>query len=232
MNFHRIFTAAALLVCAIALTPASPARAELVLSQLVVDLQAGKPARQDVEVWNNGPSVTYVSVEPREIVDAGTAGESGRVDPDPEKLGLLVSPARMVLEPGQRKLLRVAAIDSSRDRERVYRVTVKPVVGQLSSDQSGLKILIGYDLLVLARPTDVQTKVSGTRSGNFLLLRNNGNSSVELTDGKQCDPSGKACEPLPGGRLYVGAEKKVPVSPQRRARYVVKLPGKLVPQEF
>ena len=232
MTFHGVFTAAALLTCASALAAASPARAELVLSQLVVDLEAGDRARQDIEVWNKGRAVTYVAVDPREIVAAGTARESGRVEPDPEKLGLLVSPSRMVLEPGQRKLLRVAAIDSGLDRERVYRVTVKPVVGQLSSDQSGLKVLIGYDLLVLARPAILKTNISGTRSGSFLILRNNGNSSVELTDGKQCDEAGKACDPLPGGRLYAGAEKIVPITRHGRARYVVKLPGKLIPQEF
>ena len=208
------------------------ARAELVLSQLVVELQPGKQSRQDLEVWNKGTDLTYVAVEPREIVGAGTPTESGRENPNPEELGLLVSPGRMVLEPGQRKLLRVAAIEMTGERERIYRVTVKPVVGQLSSDKSGLKILIGYDVLVIVRPTNPQPQLSWSRSGNFLVLRNAGNTSIELTDGKQCDSAGQDCEPLPGGRVYVGAEKKIEVHPLRRAHYVVKFPGKAIPSEF
>ena len=36
-------------------------------------------------------------------------------------------------------------------------------------------------------------------------ITNGGNSSVELTEGKQCAGSGKSCRPLPGKRLYAGA---------------------------
>lgn len=229
---YRISAAAALFACANIVAPSSAAHAELVLSQLVVELEPGKNVRHDVEVWNNGSDLTYVAVEPTEIVGAGTPTESRRKDPNPEELGLLISPARMVLEPGQRKLLRVAAIDPVSDRERVYRVTVKPVVGQLSSERSGLKILIGYDMLVLVRPAAPNPQLKWTRSGNHLVLRNEGNISAELTDGKQCDTTGKVCDPLPGGRVYVGAEKKVPIDPARRAYYLVKFPGKQIPSEF
>ena len=92
----------------------------------------------------------------------------------------------MVLEPGQHKFLRIATI-ASKDRERVYRVTVKPVVGQLSSEGSGLKLLVGYDVLVLVRPLEVNPHVRGTRSGDQLTLKNDGNVSVELVDGKECE---------------------------------------------
>ena len=129
---HFRATAAAILAFA-ALVPMGGAGAELLVSQLVVELAPGERSRSDVEVLNSGPERIFVSVEPREILEPGTASESARSDPDPERLGLLVGPARMILEPGQRKLLRVASIASS-TRERVYRVTVKPVVGTLSSE--------------------------------------------------------------------------------------------------
>ena len=61
MKFRRVFTvAAALALTAIGVT--SKARAELVLSQLVVDLQSGKPARQDIEVINN-PADEYKGID-------------------------------------------------------------------------------------------------------------------------------------------------------------------------
>jgi hypothetical protein len=111
-------------------------------------------------------------------------------------------------------------------------VTVKPVVGELSSEQAGLKILVGYDVLVLVRPRTAQPRVAGTRAGNVLTLRNNGNVSVELMSGKQCDNAGQACLPLTGGRLYAGAQKIVTIDASRRASYVMKLPDKLIPTEF
>ena len=122
-----------------ALLAAAPARADIVLSELIVDLQPGKQTRDDIEVWNSSPDRAFVALEPREILNPSLPSQTARKDPDPEKLGILVSPARMILEPGQRKLIRIAALSTNPDRERVYRVTVKPVVGAVQSQASGLR---------------------------------------------------------------------------------------------
>lgn len=230
MKSIRTFATAALALTVIATT--SEARAELVLSQLVVDLQPDKLVRQDIEVMNTGSETIYVAVEPREVVGAGLSQSSSRQDPDPEKLGLLVSPARMVLDPGMRKLLRVATLDRSLERERVFRVTVKPVVAQLSSEKAGLKVLVGYDVLILVRPAAPKIVVNGTRSGKVLMLRNEGNTSVELTSGEQCDQTGKNCQDLPGGRLYAGAVRSVPIDPARPVSYMVKVREQFIARQF
>jgi len=222
----------ALALAALACLPASPARADIVLSQLIVDLQPGQDSRQDIEVWNTGSDRAYVAVEPSEIVNPGSTTEQRRRDPDPEKLGLLVSPARMILEPGQRKLIRVAELQPPQDRERTYRVTVKPVVGKITSAESGLKILVGYDVLVLVRPAHSEPKVWTQRSGDELTFRNNGNVSVELVEGRACDPAGKSCSDLPGKRLYPGAQWTERVPAGRQAQYTLKSPGQTSRKTF
>ncbi|WP_158582015.1 fimbrial biogenesis chaperone [Sphingomonas edaphi] len=194
-----------------ALMSAQPAQAEIVLSQLIVDLGSGAAHRQDIEIWNNGEERAFVSVTPAEIVGAGLAAEHRREESNPEKLGLLVSPNRLILEPGQHKLIRIAALGKSLERERVYRVTVKPVVGELAKDQSGLKVLVGYDVLALVRPANSQSQVSGRWEGSTLIVKNDGNESVELIEGKQCSAPTQ-CETLPAKRLYAGAEWRVPVA--------------------
>jgi P pilus assembly chaperone PapD len=223
---------AALALVASAAAPVSPAGAQIAVSQVIVDFQPGKDPRQDVEVWNKASDRAYVAVEPAEIVNPGTPAESRRGDPDPEKLGLLVSPARMILEGGQRKLLRVAEIGPAPDRERVYRVTVKPVVGPVTSARSGLKVLVGYDMLVLVRPAHPQPNVSFSRSGDTGTFRNDGNVSVELIDGRQCDSSGKICSDLPGKRLYAGAQWSEPLQPGRHAEYTLESPGQSFRKTF
>ena len=151
MTKHRYKALALALFLASVGIPAAPAGAEIVLSELIVELAPGKDSRQDV--WNSSTERAYVAVEPAEIINPGTDSQTRRQDPDPEKLGILVSPARMILDPGQRKLIRIAEIAPAGDRERIYRVTVKPVTGKVTSDQSGLKILVGYDVLVLVKRT-------------------------------------------------------------------------------
>lgn len=186
------------------LAPLAPAGAELAVSQLIVELKPGPSRAQDIELFNDSPDRSYISIEPREVVDPGTPRERGFVSPDPEKLGLLVSPRRLVLEPGQRRTLRVARVGPDAPAERVYRVTVKPVVGEVEGE-TGLKLLVGYDLLVLVRPATVRPALEASRSGTRLTMTNRGNSSVELIDGRQCDAAGRDCGKLPGKRLYAGA---------------------------
>lgn len=205
--------------------PLGAAQGALSLSQLIVELQPGKQDRQDVEVSNDGAEPAYVEVDPREIVSAGTPSEAPRQDPDPQKLGLLVSPTRMILQPGQRRLIRIATLDTIGQRERVYRVTVKPVVGKLSSAQSGLKVLLGWDMLVLVRPTVPNIAVTATRSGNALTFHNDGNASVVLTDGQQCATPGQ-CTPLPDKRLYAGASWTEAVKGSTPVEYTVESVGR------
>jgi len=204
--------------------PLTAARANLVLSNLIVDLQPGTHAREDVEVRNDGPNRLYVAVEPALITNPGSPAQARTTNPDPEQLGLLATPARMILEPGQRRLLRIAAIGAAPSSERVYRVTVKPVAGPIASASSGLKILVGYDMLVLVRPANPRIQVDGTRNGGTLVITNSGNSSVELLDGKQCDSTGKACVSLPAKRLYAGAQFSQPLTSDGPIEYRLKTP--------
>ena len=208
------------------------ARADLVLSQLIVELNPARTAVADIDVWNDSPDRAYVAAEPREILSPGTPAQGARKDPDPEKLGLLVAPARMILEPGQHKLLRIAAIGPASDRERVYRLTVKPEAGRLQSDKSGLKLLVGYDLLVLVRPADPHPHVSAIRSGRSITFSNDGNVSVELADGRQCQSPGKECTPLPGKRLYSGAQWTEPLKADGPVEYSVISPAGRARQLF
>jgi P pilus assembly chaperone PapD len=205
---------------------AAPARAELVLSELIVELQPGKQVRDDVEVWNNSPERSFVSVEPREIIDPSLPSQAVLKDPDPEKLGILVSPARMVLEPGQRKLVRIATLSGSPEREHVYRVTIKPVVGGIQAEDSGLKVLVGYDVLVLVRPSQPRANVTAIRTGRKLTFSNAGNVSVEIVDGRQCEGSHRQCSELPGKRLYAGASWTVDLPRDLPVEYTLKSPGR------
>lgn len=185
---------------------ASWARAEMVLSQVIVDLLPDKPPRDDIEVFNDGPERIYVSAEPFEIRAAGTLAEQRIFAPNPEKSGLLVSPSKLILAPGERRTIRVAAVGERPASDRVYRVAIRPVAGPLRAEQSALKVFVGYDALVLFRPAHFTGDITGERSEKMLTLTNAGNTAQELFDGEQCDPSGADCRSLPAKRLYPGAK--------------------------
>lgn len=190
---------------AVALSFASLAHAELVLSQVIVDLLPGKPLREDIEVWNDGPDRMYVLAEAFEIRGAGTSDEQRTPAVFPEGSGILVSPQRLVLEPGERRTIRVAAIGDRPVSDRIYRVAIRPVAGGVSADTSALKVFVGYDALVIVRPEQFSGDIEGERSGRTLTIRNSSNTAYELFEGKQCDGDGRNCQRLPAKRLYSGA---------------------------
>ena len=206
----------------LALVSATPVSAELTISQLIVELKPTESRVADIEIYNDSDERSFVSIEPREIVAAGREGERPFLSPDPADLGLLVSPARLVIEPNQRRRLRIAAIGPAPRRERVYRVTVKPVAGDVTGADTGLKLLIGYDLLVLVRPPQAKPNVEVVRTGGTITIANRGDASVELAEGKQCDAAGANCLPLPSKRLYAGATWQQAVSTSWAGEYRIR----------
>lgn len=205
-----------------AMLGAAPASADLVLSQAVIDLAPDKPPRFDIDASNTGTERIYVVAEPVEIVDPGKPGERRVGNPDPQALGLLVTPQKMILDPGEHKLVRIASIVPRSAVERIYRVTIKPVAGDVTAPVTALKILVGYDVLVIVRPTAMSGVVTGTRRGNALVLTNTGTTNVEIYQGRQCDAKGTDCKPLAARRLYAGASFEQPIDPARTADYRIK----------
>lgn len=219
-----------LAVLALAVAP-SLARAGLSVAPVIVDVPPNQPPRGDIELFNDGTETLYVVVEPSRIENPGDASETRVRLTDPQALGLLATPNRLVLEAGQRKFVRIALLQPPGDTDRIYRVTVKPVTGDVKASETGLKILIGYDLLVIQRPAKPEASIVASRSGDSLTLKNDGNTNAELFQGQQCDPQ-KHCTALPGHRLYAGTSWNVPIQGGLAVDYSVKVGAKITAQHF
>lgn len=200
---------------------ATQAHAEIVLSQVIVDLQPERPDYQDIEIWNAGSERAFIQIEPSEILKPGQPDEQRVPITDPEQGGLLVSPQRLVLEADERRVIRFAAIAPRSGSERVYRVAVRPVAAPETTEATGLKVLLGYDLLVLFRPAKLEGEVTAVRRGDRIEFTNNSNFAHEIYDGKQCSPKGDACVSLPATRLYPGASWSIPLSYPTKAEIMM-----------
>lgn len=214
------------------LVATAPAHAEIVLSQVIVDLQPDKPDHQDVEIWNAGSELVFVQVEPSEILNPGRTEEQRERITDPERGGLLVSPQRLVLEPDERRVIRFAAIAPRSTRERIYRVAVRPVAAPDALELTGLKVLLGYDMLILFRPEQLSGDVSAVRRGDRIEFTNNSNFAQEIYDARQCDPKGGACVTLPATRLYPGASWTMPLTYQTPVELMISAGSNPVRKSF
>jgi len=190
------------------LVPISTVSANMVLSEAIIHFEPGNSLRKDIEVENPGSENLYVQIEPKVVLDPGTENERREAISDPRKYGLLVTPNKLVIPPGGRKLVRLVSLQPLGEKERVYRVTFKPVIGDLESEQIGIKILVGYEVLVLMQPANPDPDLVVKRDGQIIFFSNEGNTNVLLREGKQCpkgvDSKSDECESLQGKRLYPG----------------------------
>lgn len=217
---------AAALAALVGLGLPKPALADLVVSQLIVELSP-LIRTADVVVINDSDDRSYIAIEPSEVIAPGTPAERRVMKPDPRDMGLLVSSTRLILEPHQKRLLRLAVTSIPQERERVYRVVVKPVVGGVDSSASALKLLVGYEMLVLIRPVpSAPITVAAERKGGQFILTNKGRASVELLNGKYCSELKHVCSSLPSKRLYAGASWSQSVPADGHVRYLASSSGK------
>lgn len=216
---YRSLAAAMLMASAPSL--AYPARADMALSQVIVDLAGSGAGRHDLEVANLGKNVMYVAVEPAQILDPGQPSQKRFEEPDPQKLGLLVTPTKLLIQPGEKKLVRLVAIQPPGEADRVFRVRIREVVGKVSAQTSALKIVVGYDVLVIQRPKIAQDGLVASREGEFLVFRNGGNTNVLLYDGKQCAQPEKNCRALDSKRVYAGSEWRLRLRSSGEINYLV-----------
>jgi P pilus assembly chaperone PapD len=204
----------------------TPASAQLSVDRLWVDFEPGTPHRADIVVRNESPDRYYITVTPAEIIDPGTDTEKRIEQSDPEQLGLLVTPNRLVIDPGGSRSIRIVSLNQNVPKDRIYRVKVTPQVGdiQASAPEGGrgiaIKVLAAYDILVTSRPDKAKAELTATHIGDELIITNAGNSNTLLYEGKACSKSGDTktnddpaaeCTDLGARRLYAGNVWKIGV---------------------
>ena len=220
MILHHLARRITLLPLAILLV-ASPANADISISPAVVVFEPDATDRTLV-VTNEGSELAFVTARVRSVTRPGEDDEQLRADSNPAALGLLATPTRLVLEPGEQRGLRLLAIGAAGETDRVWRVHVAPGAGNLKPGQSGIAFLIAYDALVIQRAANPRQALVGQRTGETLTLANRGNSFVVVTSIQQC--RGDRCTKLAGKRLYAGQVWSARL-PQADLQAVVTLEG-------
>lgn len=193
------------------------AHAGMTVDRMVVTFLPDGSKSEDIQVTNRGDEVLFVEITPEMVTDSALPTEHRTVIRNPVEAGLLVSPRRIRLEPGDTQVVRLVRMRQF-DQEQVFRVDLKPVVGELQAEQSGVKILVGYNLIVFAAPKTINVALDTSREGKTLSLTNNGNVNIEFRDLFQCDDAQlleqarqqpDRCVTVTAKRLYPGRTQQL-----------------------
>ncbi len=182
------------------------ASAALSLDRMIVYFDPDKTPRQDIIVSNPDPETLYLQTEIFEVRNPGSEDEDRVKITDPAKLKLLTTPNKAIIPPNGRKTVRLVSLEKPTDKELVYRVTFKPVVGDLEASQTAIKLLIAYQTLIFIRPDNPKYDVSAKQKGNQLVFTNKGNINAVLRNGQYCtSKKDDSCKSLSETtRIYAG----------------------------
>ena len=213
-----------LLPLALLVLAAGHADAQISVNRSVIEFSDDARV-QDIEVLNGGADKIYLDLAVAEILEPERE-EPTRIEfDDPRAAPVLVSPRQLLLAPGTRKRVRVILREGAETEDRVFRLRVRPYTGSAKLQATGggdkrssaVRVLVGYDLLLFARPDDARPDLRVTRDERAIEFRNAGNTNVLLRRIVQCeagvDPddetAGDACVELQPNRLYAGETYRV-----------------------
>ncbi len=183
--------------------------ADFSINSAIIEFNKDGPRQQDVIISSHSSDSNYIITEINEVINPGRPDETRHLITDPAQSGLLVVPDKVVLAPGGEKVLRFVLLHEPDAQEHIYRVAIKPIVkGIDDSNRLGLKILIGYEVLVIVRPAASVPSYQAGRQGNNFSVINNGNTDILFQNGQQCLAPGN-CKPSRLMRVYPGTSAQV-----------------------
>ena len=197
------------------------------------DFTTQSPRRFDATLSNSGNRTEYINMKTVKIVRVKKNSYKNVTIKNPIQDGLVISPNRLVLQPNQKRIIRISYIKPYPKFDQYYQISGSPVPPKLIPNdnnsknkiQAGLQISIIYALSVTVRPEHLYPIVAIKVQHKTLLITNKGNTKVKLINGKQCHL--KNCYALKSKVVFPQSSIKIPLKYQDPVEYTVTYPGKL-----
>jgi len=183
--------------------------ANIIPNIIIVDFKPNDSRQKNIEVYNDSDEIAYMSLNIQKVLNPGTKNERRILLED--KKNLIVVPNKTSLKSKSKKIIRFISTENNLKEDSIYRVSLIPKVKGVKGETGiiGIKILLGYEVLVIVRPKNTNFDIKAERNKKNLIFRNNGNTNVLLNKVSQCDKKGQNCQNLLHKRLYAGNEIKV-----------------------
>jgi P pilus assembly chaperone PapD len=188
-------------------------------------------------IYNSGTSTAFVKVSVWELVRAAD-GSYREVPMDNQSVaqrGLIVSPARLIVPAGGMQAVRLL-YRGEREQERYYRLRFNPVMPQSgdgfavsergaedykASMSTGVQVMAGYGSLLYVRPQQPRFEVDVQEQAGQLVVRNTGNSTVQLDRFRVCEGKGVDCKAPVVHVMLPGAVRSFEKTAQRQYSFDV-----------
>lgn len=180
------------------------------VAQVFVALAAERRAVEDISVTNTSEERLNMTAQVRKLIDAGLPTER-----EVETKEMLVSPMFFSLEAGAERQVRIVSVNEAGESEAAYRVRFAPQRGGFEPEatlnvgdaSARLNVITALAVLVVRAPEKRRGELVSVRRDGGILLRNESNQSLGLSEVKLCETrSRNNCREVPGRRLFPGNE--------------------------
>lgn len=193
----------------------SAIQANIGVSPIVVDLM-DKEVDAEIAVKNfDTKRNAYVEIAAYRFLHPENSASSKIRVRHPEKDGLVVFPAKLILLPGQTQFVRVVKTVNNLSRDQVYQVEFIPKVATQYISQKadnganlGIRVIVGYGARITLRPDKPSPLLVIKRINNELIIKNKGNTSLSITSCKERNLKNAAEIALPAYTIFAGQTVK------------------------
>jgi hypothetical protein len=122
---------------------------------------------------------------------------------------MLVTPQKLVLQPGQTRNIRINMLAPRTESEQIYRIRVEPkentvdIKSKNGKMKANVHIIIAYEVRARVAPLKAVSRMVLTRKDKTVTSENLGNMTSSLVVVKQCK-NPEECIPLSNVSIYAG----------------------------
>ena len=160
-----------------------------------LSLNSGASKTGYLTVVNEGSNKAYIVLTPTRVDNAGTKNAKVIKEKNPKKLGLLVSPTKLILKPGKQRKVKITDLVKGNDKDVIFKINgaqfnmPSKKTGKDLSDETGVtaEVAIGFTTYVYARPISLKPDINININGDKATFTNTGNTTVNVNSIRQCD---------------------------------------------
>jgi hypothetical protein len=236
-SFYGVFMRTLLITIILSILASPVLASKIRVDKMNIDFTDTNQHAESIHVYNGSTETAYVAIDLIEVIDAGLSTEhrvlyrqlrggdaTVKIDEstgyelrDIKGSQLVITPSKMIITAqsgraayGTVKIIRVGKMEAV---ERIYRLRVRPVIDgfQMSEGQNiGLKLLVGYELLVTVHPNEKIVSQVLEKNKQGYLLKNTGNVNFYIEKAQHC--IAKICTKLNAKRVYAGDNYNLPLT--------------------
>lgn len=184
----------------------------------MISFSAGEKNNQFVAIKNEGSKKAYVMMSAKKLLNIGDPTPKYYSNKNPKLLGLLVSPMKLVLKPGQTRKVRVTDLTKPEARKNgdvFYKVFASQVAPpkKKGKESSGVGMKVEFNIntefYVISRANPMKPNLSTNITDGRINMHNEGNTTMQMDFITQCDKTKTTCKSFGNAILYPG--KKVSI---------------------